>query len=233
MPTIEQARAWYDQADPIHDFDHVLRVLRTAERLAQAEGADLEIVRAAALLHDAVGAAPGGASNGGPDEDAKPGSAGRAGGLAAGRAHHHHHSAGFARTVLEQEGWPEALIQAVLHCIRAHRFRDTSEPPATLEARVLFDADKLDVLGAIGAARTIAYAALDGKPAYAEPSEHFLQTGEVEPGEAHSAYHEYLFKLRRVKDRLFTPSGRRLAESRNQYLEDFFTQLAAEARGER
>jgi len=228
MPTIEQARAWYDQADPIHDFDHVLRVLHTAERLALAEGADLEIVRAAALLHDAVGAAPGagtGASNGALDETA--------GERSGGRAHHHHHSAGFARSVLEQEGWPDARIQAVLHCIRAHRFRDTSEPPATLEARVLFDADKLDVLGAIGAARTIAYAALDGKPAYAEPSEHFLQTGEVEPGEAHSAYHEYLFKLRRVKDRLFTPSGRRLAESRHQYLEDFFTQLAAEVRGER
>jgi uncharacterized protein len=237
MPTIEQARRWYDQADPIHDFDHVLRVLRTAERLAQAEGADLEIVRAAALLHDAVGAAPPGGTaheEAGPLPSSEPtsGAAGSAG-RAQGRAHHHHQSAEFARSVLEQEGWPEERIRAVLHCIRAHRFRDTSEPPATLEARVLFDADKLDVLGAIGAARTIAYAALDGKPAYAEPSEYFLRTGETNPGEAHSAYHEYLFKLRRVKERLFTPSGRRLAESRHQYLEDFFIQLAAESRGER
>ena len=55
MPTIEQARAWYTDSDPVHDFDHVLRVYRLAERLAEAEGADLTIVRAAALLHDAEG----------------------------------------------------------------------------------------------------------------------------------------------------------------------------------
>ena len=58
MPTIDQARAWYADADPIHDFEHILRVLALAERLANAEGADLEIVRAAVLLHDAADAAP-------------------------------------------------------------------------------------------------------------------------------------------------------------------------------
>ena len=45
MPTIEQARAWYADADTVHDFDHVLRVYRMAERIAQTEGADLTIVR--------------------------------------------------------------------------------------------------------------------------------------------------------------------------------------------
>ena len=54
MPTIEQARAWYPINDPVHGFDHVLRVYRLAERLAAAEGAELEIVRAAVLLHDAA-----------------------------------------------------------------------------------------------------------------------------------------------------------------------------------
>ncbi|HEY9088738.1 MAG TPA: HD domain-containing protein, partial [Anaerolineaceae bacterium] len=60
MPTIEQARAWYSASDPVHNFDHVMRVYRTAERLAREEGADLAIVLAAVLLHDAEGAAPGG-----------------------------------------------------------------------------------------------------------------------------------------------------------------------------
>ena len=134
-------------------------------KLAAAEGADLEIVRAAALLHDVEGTAPEGA----------------------GRASHHHESAEFAAEVLQAEGWPAERIAAVQHCIRAHRFRDRSEPPATLEAKVLFDADKLDVLGAIGAARTIAYAILAGQPIHAPASEQFRQTGEKEPGEPHSS----------------------------------------------
>ena len=53
MITIDQARAFYDRDDPVHDFDHILRVLALAERIGAAEGADLEIVRTAALLHDA------------------------------------------------------------------------------------------------------------------------------------------------------------------------------------
>jgi uncharacterized protein len=135
--------------------------------------------------------------------------------------------------VLAKEGWPAERIAAVQHCIRAHRFRDNREPPATIEAKVLFDADKLDVLGAIGAARTIAYAVLAGEPIYAEPSERFRSTGEKVPGEPHSAYHEYIFKLCKIKERLFTSTARRLAEERAAYLAGFFIQLGAEVKGER
>ncbi len=215
MPTVEQARAWYLGADPIHAFDHILRVLALAERIGEAEGADLEILRAAVLLHDAVGATPEG-----------DGSEGE-------RTSHQRASAEFARGVLAEEGWPEYRIAAVLHCIRAHRYRDRSEPPATLEAKILFDADKLDVLGAIGAARTVGFAALAGQPAYAQPSEGFQASGRKEPGEPHSAYHEFLFKLSNVKDRMHTPTAKALAEARHAYLEAFFEQLGAEVRGER
>ena len=149
MPTIDSARAYYTGADSIHDFDHILRVLALAERIGQAEGADLEIVRAAVLLHDAAGATPG---SGGE------------------RAAHHLASADFAREVLQAEGWPDDRSEAVLHCIRAHRFRGT-EAPRTLEAQVLFDSDKLDVLGAIGALRAAGYAALAGQPLTGTPSD--------------------------------------------------------------
>jgi len=211
MLTIEQARDWYADADPVHDFDHVLRVYRMAERLAQEEGADLEIVCAAVLLHDAEGSAPGTET----------------------RKSHHHRSADFAGQVLAAEGWPEERISAVQHCIRAHRFRSDGETPQTIEARILFDADKLDVLGAIGAARTVAYATLNHQPFYAQPSKRFIESGEKEPGEPHSAYHEYLYKLRKIKGLLFTPSARALAAERDAYLEGFFQQLAAELSGER
>ncbi len=96
----------------------------------------------------------------------------------------------------------------------------------------MFDADKLDVMGAFGAARTIGYAVQAGTPIYAEPSERFLASGELEPGEAHSAYHEYLFKLRRVRERLQTDPARRMGERRHRALTAFFEQMAAEAHGE-
>lgn len=210
MPTLAQARVWYAAADPVHDYQHIVRVYRMAERLAQAEGADLAVVRAAALLHDAEGTAPGGGQ----------------------RATHHFSSAEFAADVLRAEGWSDERIAAVQHCIRAHRYRDTREPPATIEAKVIFDADKLDVLGAIGACRTAAYAALAGQPFFAEPSARFLATGEEEPGEPHSSYHEFLFKLSKIKDRLFTPTARAIAAQRHAYLQEFFERLRAEWTGE-
>ena len=213
MLTIEKARTWYEDADPVHDFDHVLRVYRIAERLAKAEGADFEIIKAAALLHDSRGSSPGGSGSQ--------------------RQEHHIASADFAGVVLAEEGWTKERIQAVQHCIRAHRFRSNGERPLTLEAKIIFDADKLDVLGAIGAARTIAYAALDGQPSYAEPSDTFLNTGKTEPGEAHSSYHEYLFKLQKVRDLIFTESGKKMAEERHNFLVKFYEELRAECRGER
>jgi len=57
--SLETARSWYADADTVHAFDHIERVTCLAEKLARLEGADLEIVRTAALLHDSVGGAPG------------------------------------------------------------------------------------------------------------------------------------------------------------------------------
>lgn len=207
MLTIEQARAWYPD-DPVHGFDHVLRVYQMAERLAEIEGADLKIVRAAVLLHDAQ-------SNSTERDD------------------HQHASASFARQVLQSENWDEQAISAVEHCIRAHRFRDQREMPATLEAQILYDADKLDAIGAIGVARAIAYAAMDRNPAYAPPSPAFIRSGSVEPGERYSAYHEYLFKLSKLKHRLYTKSARAIAEGRHRVMAEFFDQLVAENKAER
>jgi len=192
MLTLEKAREWYIHTDPVHDFSHIERVYRMAQRLAKLEGADPEIVNAAALLHDAEGTAPGSDT----------------------RREHHLRSADFAATILKQEGWNEERIRAVQHCIRAHRYR-------------------LDVLGAVGAVRAVVYAALAGTPFYAVPSSQFLETGVELPGELHSAYHEYLFKLRHVEKRLYTQTARAIARQRRKYLDKFFIQLIAEYKGER
>lgn len=210
MPSLAQARAWYATADPVHAFDHIERVLALAERIGQTEGADMEVLRAAVLLHDAVNAAPADA---------------------AGRAAHHKAAADFAYTILHAEGWPADRIAAVQHCIRAHRFRG-DEKPQTLEAKILFDSDKLDVLGAVGAARTIAYAALAGQPLTGEPSAQFRATGQKEPAEPHTPYHEFLYKLVHIKDRLYTPTARAIAADRHRYLAEYFARLQLETQGE-
>ena len=204
--TIEQARAWYPP-DDIHGYGHIRRVYTLAMQLAQVEGGDTEVIAAAVLLHDAAEA--------GPNRE--------------GRAAHHRASAAFARRILEAEAWPEERIRAVEHCIRAHRYRDPREEPATLEAKIVFDADKLDAIGAVGVARALAHAALSGAPFYAPPSEKFLRTGQTERGEPHSAYHEYVFKLRKIRERLYTPAARRMAAERHALMERYFSRLRAEA----
>jgi len=213
MIDIETARGLYPATDPVHGFDHILRVYRMAERLAIEEQADLAIVRAAALLHDAQGSQTEGGEEG--------------------RQDHHHASSDFARHILENEGWPPDKIAAVQHCIRAHRFRDNTEQPQSLEAKILFDADKLDVIGAVGIARTIAFDVVVNQPIYVEPSARFLETGEKEPGEPHSSYHEFLFKLSKIKDRLFTKTAQQLAEERHRFMDEYFDRLGAEERGEK
>ena len=168
----------------------------------------MEVLLTAALLHDARGSHPGRGS----------------------RNDHHLRSAEFAGEILSTNGWSTDRINAVQHCIRAHRFRK-EEISESLEAKVLFDADKLDVLGAIGVVRTLAYAFQVNQPAFAEPSRRFLQTREKEPGEPHSAYHEYLFKLKEISKTLLTPTARKIAKERQELLDTFFEELAFEMRG--
>jgi len=203
MLTIEKARTFYPDDDPIHGFSHVLRVYRLCEKIGKKEGANLEIVRAAALLHDVVS-----------DVDARQG--------------HQIAAANFAGEILGDAGWNSDDIQAVTHCIRSHRFRNADEQPESLEAKVLFDADKIDAIGAVGVARAVAYAVRAGMDVFAPPSETYLATGELAPGESQTVVHEYLYKLRHIKDRLFTETGRSLAEERHKLMVTFFDGWLAE-----
>jgi uncharacterized protein len=205
--TIAEAKRHYEQADAVHDFDHVLRVLALAERIGRAEGADLEIVQAAALLHDA---GRGKADTDGLDHAA----------VAADRA----------RKILAEQ--PPAKVEAVVHAIAAHRFR-TGPEPSTLEAQVLFDADKLDAIGAVGVARAFAYGGARGQRLWAP-----IETVDVarwrEEGDHprdHTPVHEFVVKLSRLKERLFTSTGQSIAEERHAYMVAFFNRFDAEARG--
>jgi uncharacterized protein len=223
MPTIEEARLWYPRDDPVHGFDHVLRVYQLAERLAKSTGADLEIVKAAVLLHDIPVETEGESL-----PSAQKASQANDQAEIHDRGEHHQRSAELAAGILRRGGWDDDRIAAVQHCILAHRFRDKSNIPMTLEAKVVFDADKLDAIGAVGAARAVAYASMNGMPVYAPPSRLFLERGRLEPSEPHSAYHEYLFKLIKINERLFTTEAKQLAVIRQQRMKEFFEGLVEE-----
>lgn len=203
-------RDLYLQIDPVHGFDHIERVYRLCQVIGEAEGADMEILLTAALLHDCEGSDP----------------------TSQNRAEHHLLSADKAGAILRELRWAEDDIHKVQHCIRAHRFRKREEPHS-IEAQALFDADKLDVIGAIGIARTIGYAVQASEPIYSRPSEQFLATGALAEGEHHSVFHEYLFKLRNVHTTLYTETGRKLALGRHAFLDMFFQQLEEEVNGTR
>ncbi len=208
MITIDDVKGYYPTADPVHGFSHIQRVLNLCRKIGEKEGADWEILRAAALLHDLEG-----------DLDSRDG--------------HQLAAADRAEEILARDGWEQESIEAVKHCIRAHRFRDQREKPGTIEARVLFDADKLDAIGAVGIARAFGYAVRAGQDLYQLPSKKFLENSEREPGEAHTPYHEYLYKLKRIQSRLFTKTARKISQDRQRIMELFFEQWVKEVRWEK
>ncbi len=209
--SVEDVRALYGNADSVHDFDHIVRVSRLVARIGKAEGADLTVLWPAALLHDW----------------------GRSEAEAAAKDHAAE-AAARAREFLQARGESEARIAAVTHAIAAHRFRSGPEPQ-TLEAHVLFDADKLDAIGAIGIARVFAYSGSHHQrlwaPRDAVEVARWQEEGD-DPAE-HTAVHEFVVKLSRIKGRLYTETGRAIAGERHQFMVDFFQQLDAEVLGER
>ena len=119
-----------------HDFDHTLRVFHMATRLAQEEGADVQIVQLAALLHDV--------------DDRKLSPETYDGKLR-------------AVAFLKEQGLPEEKISLIVDIISRVSFSAHLAPPETMEGKCVQDADRLDAMGAIGIARTFAFGGSRGR----------------------------------------------------------------------
>ncbi len=207
---IDEARELYRDADSGHDFDHILRVLLVAERLAEEEGADREIVRAAVLLHDIARLEEDRADD--PNLD------------------HAEMAASYAHRFLRAKGASDEFANRVADAIASHRFRGTRRP-TTLEAKILFDADKLDALGAIGVARSYAIAGRFRQRLYSEPaSDAIALRGQLHAN--HTPLAEYAVKLSKLPEQMHTATARRLAEERRQFMADFFERLKREVTGD-
>jgi uncharacterized protein len=202
----EEAGTFFRSARGSHDWDHTERVYRLCLRIGRKEGADLGVLALAALLHDI----------GREEEDRTHG-----------RVCHGRSGAAKARTILERLGCDRATIAAVAHCIATHRFR-RGGAPRSIEACVLYDADKLDSIGAVGVGRAFLFAGEGGARLH-DPSIDVRRTRPYTRED--TAYREYLVKLSRVRERMKTREGRRLASARHRYMTGFFARLNKETVG--
>ena len=192
--------------DSAHDKEHIYRVLYNALDIAETESrVDQDILITACLLHDI-----------GRGEQFRNPNVCHA--LAGGD---------MAYKFLTENGFGADFAENVRHCIRAHRFRK-SEQPQSMEANILFDADKLDVSGAVGIARTLIYRGTVGEPIYS-----VLPDGTVSDGTddtESSFFKEYKFKLEKLYDKFYTQRGRELAENRRKHAVEFYGNLLGEVR---
>jgi uncharacterized protein len=201
-PRFRQFVADQPGADPGHGPAHLERVVATALRLAEEEGARPDVVLPAAWLHDCVHVAKDS-----PDRA-------RASRLAADRA------LGF----LEAAGYPRACLPDVRHAIEAHSY-SAGILPCTLEAKVVQDADRLDALGAIGIARCISVGAALGRPLY-DPADPFCKARA--PDDRGASVDHFYIKLLKLAGTMQTAAGRREAERRTEFIRAFIAELETE-----
>lgn len=192
--------------DSAHDREHVYRVLHTALLIArEEENVDYDVLICACLLHDI----------GRKEQFADP------------KVCHAMAGGEKAFDFLTQNGFENTFAQRVRHCIEAHRFR-TGNQPQSLEAKIVFDADKLDACGAMGVARTLMYAGQVSAPLYMLTPEGKVSDGNGE--NSPSFFREYTFKLEKLYDRFYTKRGRELAMARKEAAAAFYHALLREAR---
>jgi uncharacterized protein len=106
-----------------------------------------------------------------------------------------------------------------------------------LEAKILYDADKLDAIGAAGIARAYAMAGAEGHPLWADvPPDYGQRKREAGQDDwakrAHTPVHEFVFKLSKLGDKMHTTTARRMALARHDFMVSFFERLDLEMRGE-
>ena len=204
----EEVKARLEHAPGCHDFSHTQRVIHNAEILLAANPeADADAVRLAALLHDIAR----------PEEL-----------QVKGKICHAESGAEVARVLLiEYKFTNPILIERVHNAILRHRFR-RNNPPQTLEERIIYDADKLDSIGAVGIGRAFHFAGREG--AKLHNSEEAAINSAAYSRED-SAYREYLVKLRHIPERMLTVAGRELATERALFMDQFFERLNHETFG--
>ena len=203
-----QAKRYFDSARGSHDWEHTQRVCGLCTRIGPTENADMDVLLAAAYLHD-IGRSYQDASGG--------------------AVCHAEKGAQLAESVVDKLQLADDRKQNIIHCIRSHRFRG-NHAPGSREARVLFDADKLDSIGAVGVARAFLFAGEIGARLHSPD----IDISDTQPYSVNdTGYREFVVKLIKIKNRILTAEGRRLAAERHDFMQTFFNRFLLEYEGKR
>ncbi|ABR50364.1 metal dependent phosphohydrolase [Alkaliphilus metalliredigens QYMF] len=200
-----------------HNLDHVMRVHSLCIYLSEhEENVDLDVLIPAALLHDVARVIESQDKIGEIDHAVLGGK--------------------MAEKILINLDYEEEKIEEIKHCIITHRYRSGHEPK-TIEAKILFDADKLDAIGAIGIARTFMMAGQFGqcisknKPLNEYMDINTSENGRLKDVSKHTPFIEYEVKLKKIPEKLYTQMGRKIGNNRLKIMDDFFTRLELEIAG--
>lgn len=190
-----------------HGWDHVERVGNLANIICETEpGADKFIVTVSAILHDIAR----------EDEDNSNG-----------EKCHATLGGQIAYNFLIKEGLEEKKAKHISDCIHTHRYRNDHKPD-TIEAKIIFDSDKLDSIGAVGIGRAFLFSGEIGAKLSNSTSD-ILSTNAY--SEEDTAFREFKVKLIHIKKTMLTKEGKKLAEERHKFMEVFFEKFNEEIRG--
>lgn len=198
-----QAEKMLESRDPGHDFEHIMRVYRNAEFIGSREGADMQILLAAALLHDLVVYPKGSSKRSKSSDD----------------------SADLAEKILKKSGWPVEKVDRVSYCIRTHSYSKGIRP-SSIEGKILQDADRLDALGAVGIARTFSVGGSENRKFY-NPDDPFCESGR-EPQDRLWTMDHFQAKLLKLHRTMHTRTAKKMAKERVRFMKAFLKQMAKE-----
>lgn len=201
---IEEIGHLYEGTDPAHDFSHVLRVCKNARLIGEQEGADMQALILAALLHDA---GAGSKSSRGPDSIAR--------------------TLKMVEDFMAGLGIQEDLRKKVLYAIEVHSFSE-GIVPSTQEAEILQDADRLDALGAIGIARVFLTGGSLMRNLY-NPDDPFCSSRE--PDDKKWNLDHFYSKLLKLESGMHTKTARELARKRSEVMKRYLLDLKDEIEG--
>ena len=208
--------------DTGHNMDHTMRVYNLCLKLAEGTpNVDFEVLELAALLHDI----------GGQKEIQDK----------SGKTDHALVSAEMSEPILKEIGLFDEKIKHIQDCIVSHRFK-TENQPKTIEAKILFDADKLDAIGAIGVARAFVWVGNNKAKIYYKPEnlDEYIKenlngkmNGRIQDKSKHSFQIEYETKIKFLVDKLYTEKAKEIGRERTKYFKDFLDRLEKEIKGEK